>query len=113
MLTLDNIHDPAGDIQEYQMFCLIADKIEADPGLLSIALDNLERWLTRSPRPHPEFQRWHSLVSQAMGSGVALRKLVGLLKDDSEPARQFKGFDPCPGILSKAELKRYQWTSRH
>ncbi len=38
-------HDPTGDLLAFRQFCLIADKIEADPGLLQIPLANITRWL--------------------------------------------------------------------
>jgi hypothetical protein len=113
VLTLENIHDPEGDIQEHRMFCLIADKIEADPGLLRIARENLDRWLARSLRPHPEYEKWHILVTDAMRSTAGLKCLIRLLRNDSPEARHFKGFDPFPGLLTKTERAQTQWISRH
>jgi hypothetical protein len=113
MLTIENCHDPAGDIQEYQKFCLIADKIEADPSLLSIPLDNVDRWIDRGVQPRSKLMEWRVLVVAAQASKAGLDKLLDVLRDDSEPVRYFKGFDPFPGVLTLAERQSFPWISRH
>ena len=40
-------------------------------------------------------------------------KPLDLLRDDSEEARDWKGYDPFPGILTEADLDINAWTSRH
>jgi hypothetical protein len=44
---------------------------------------------------------------------AALQRLLDLLRDDSEESRDWKGFSPFPGILTKEELEPLIWTSRH
>ncbi len=113
MLTLENIHDPAGDIQEYQMFCLIADKIEADPGLLAIPLANIDRWLAKGHHAKKRLLEWRRVVIAAARTAEAFSALLSLLRDDSEDARYLKGFAPFPGIISRAELDQFPCISRH
>ena len=95
------------------MFCLIADKIEADPSLLEIPLANIDRWLGKSSRPRPELTKWQNLITQAKKSEAGMRTMLALLRDDSEDARWFKGFDPFPGVLTLAERTISKWISRH
>lgn len=113
MLTIENCHDPAGDIQEHQMFCLIADKIEADPSLLQIPLANVDRWLARGHRAVEKLGEWRALIERAQASEAGMKELLAVLRDDSESTRWFKGWAPFPGIITPAELKRFPWISRH
>ena len=113
MLTIENCHDPAGDIQEYQMFCLIADKIEADPSLLSIPLANVDRWLARGHRAVEKLGEWRALIVRAQNSPAGMNELLSLLRDDSESARWFKGWTPVWSILTEEDKKLFPWISRH
>ncbi|MDB6139590.1 MAG: hypothetical protein JWO94_2662 [Verrucomicrobiaceae bacterium] len=113
MLTIENCHDPAGDIQEFQKFCLIADKIEADPALLSKPLDCIDRWIARGSRAQDELLQWRALVAAAQQSAGGMDALLAILRDDSEPVRYFKGFAPFPGILTLPERRSFPWISRH
>jgi hypothetical protein len=113
MLTIENCLDPAGDIQDFQKYCLMADKIEADPSLLQIPLDNVDRWLARGHRAADKLNKWRTLVVDAHPSSQGLKKLLDLLGDDSEETRWFKGFSPVAGILTPEELRRFPWISRH
>ena len=113
MLTIENCHDPAGDIQDYQQFCLIADKIEADPSLLSRPLSCIDRWIAGGANAKKELLKWRALVVAAQTTNEGMCDLLAILRDDSDRVRYFKGFAPFPGILSKAELRRFPWTSRH
>jgi hypothetical protein len=106
-------HDPTGDIMAFRQFCLIADKIEADPTLLAIPLKNITRWLGNGHWARRELGQWQAWIEEAQRSPEALRRLLGLLRDDSENARDWKGFSPFPGILSKAERLVGVCASRH
>ena len=106
-------HDPAGDIMAHRQFCLIADKIEADPALLEIPLANIVRWLGNGHWAVRELGQWRNLIQTAQQTPDALKRLLDLLRDDREEARDWKGFDPFPGVLSDEELAPLLWTSRH
>ena len=113
MLTLENCHDPAGDIQEYQMFCLIADKIEANPALLQIPIANVDRWIAKGHRAAVKLNEWREACVRAQTSNEGLHELLTLLRDDSEETRWFKGFAPTVGILTPEDRRRFPWISRH
>ncbi len=113
MLTLENIHDPAGDIQEHQMFCLIADKIEADPGLLARPLATVERWLSAGHFAAKRLEEWRALLPAAQATQQGLSGLTAILRDDRESARFMKGFAPFPGLLTDSERNQFPCISRH
>lgn len=106
-------HDPTGDQLAFRQFCRIADKIEEDPVLLKIPLANIDRWLGKGHWAKRELCQWRTWIEDAQSSPDGLRRLLDLLRDDSEESRDWKGYDPFPGILSDEELAPILWTSRH
>lgn len=87
-----------------QIFSSIARKLDEDPSLLEISLQNIERWLARG---HPDAQRllaWQEKIKEAQSSKKALSGLLALLRDSSASAMRWKGFSPFAGILSQTEL---------
>jgi len=113
MSNWEPYHDPTGDRMEHQRFCLIADKIEADPALLSIPLANMERWLAGGHHAKREFAQWRAWIEAARESPAGRSRLLDLLRDDSEEARDWKGFSPFAGILTKQERQAFLCASRH
>jgi hypothetical protein len=105
--------DTEGDRLAHQRFCLIADKIAADPAVLAIPLENIQRWLGNGHWAKRELTVWKGWIEAAQVDPAALQRLLDLLRDDSEESRDWKGFSPFPGILTKGELKPLVWTSRH
>ena len=105
--------DSEGDILAHQRFCLIADKIAADPSLLAIPLDNIQRWLGNGHWAKRELTTWKGWIEAAQTDAAALQHLLDLLRDDGEESRDWKGFSPFPGVLNKKERQQTQWTSRH
>ncbi len=95
-----------GDEMELAQFRLIADKIEADPSLLTIPPANIERWLGHGHRAAAELRRWLEQLLAAGGSRRGMASLLKLLRDDSGAAREWKDFMPCAGLLTEEELGR-------
>lgn len=106
-------HDPEGDRIAHLQFCLIADKIEADPSLLRIPLANIARWLGNGHWAKKELAQWRTWIEAAQASSQGMQRLLDLLRDDSEQAREWKGWEPFPGVLNKDEMEPLTWTSRH
>jgi hypothetical protein len=106
-------HDPTGDQLAFRQFCRIADKIGADPALLEIPLANIGRWLANGHWAKRELGQWRSWIEDAQRSPEGLRFLLDLLRDDREEARDWKGFSPFPGILTKEERQEGLCISRH
>ncbi len=75
----------------------IAEKIEADPKLLDIARDNLQRWAPAAARSRPYADAWREILDRP------LPELLHLLTEDSERMRALRQATPFAGVLSPAE----------
>lgn len=110
---LDSRTERTGDEVSADRFRLIADKIEADPALIAIPLENIGRWLAQGHSAVARLEQWRAILLEAQASAAGMSRLLELLRDQSWEALQAKGFSPFPGILDKEELKRLSWKSRH
>ncbi|MEQ1934131.1 MAG: hypothetical protein ABL962_09660 [Fimbriimonadaceae bacterium] len=93
------------------MFAAIAGKLEREPGLLTVPLNNIARWLAKG---HPSVARlnaWKRKIEMAERSPSEFTALLSLLRDSSPEAMQWKGFSPFAGVLTPAELDALTWTS--
>jgi len=86
------------------MFRLIADKIERDPALLQVGLDNIARWIANGADQQHRLQQWEEMILAARDSGTGMQSLLAALREDSEKADHLRGFAPFAGILSKPEI---------
>ncbi|MCF6313161.1 MAG: hypothetical protein L3J39_11985 [Verrucomicrobiales bacterium] len=97
----------------FQRWCYLADKLEASPDLLGIALENIQRW-TDADRLGDRWalRAWKSKIEAARDTDVGMDSLMELLRDDGERARQLKSCSPFPGVLSREERDRFTcaWT---
>ena len=110
---LDSRTERSGDEVSAGRFRLIANKIEEDPSLLQIPLENIERWLSQGHRSVARLEGWRAMLEDARLSHAGLSRLLELLRDESWESQLWKGFSPFPGILSSEELQRLSWKSRH
>ena len=84
----------------------VADKLERDPSLLRIAIENIGRWLTQGVITAPNrFLRWRELCERAAFDATALQDILELLRSDTEEARRWRDFSPFAGVLSSAERR--------
>ena len=97
----------------HRRYLLMADKIEADPSLLRIPLENIARWLARGHTAKRELGQWRQWIEAARVSSAGMKRLLDLLRDDSEESRDWKGFSPFAGLLTDEEIAPLVWTSRH
>ena len=85
----------------------VADRLEQDPSLLRIPLENIDRWLARGVLSNPRsFLRWSELLENARSDASAFRRVLGLLRSDTEEARRWRDFSPFAGVLSSAERRK-------
>ena len=98
----------------YRRFLAIADKIERDPALLAIPLDNIARWLAH-PEPLAPHRRkqWREIILAAQATPEGMTALLELLRDDSEEARHLKSFSPFAGVLTREERDRFACAYTH
>ena len=93
----------------YQRWLFTAGKIGRDPPLLSIPLENIERWMVSGHLGNLDpLRRWRAIINEARESPEGLRKLLELLRDDSEEARFLKSCSPFPGVLTKTERRNFR-----
>lgn len=102
-----------GDEVSADRFRLIADKIEADPGLLDIPLANIARWLGNGHSAVTRLEGWRSMILEAKTSQEGMAKLLFILRDQEWESVMWKGYSPFAGLLSEAERERLSWSSRH
>ncbi len=110
---LDSRTERTGDEVSADRFRLIADKIEADPSLIALPLENIARWLAQGHTAVARLEQWRAILHEAQASAAGMSRLLELLRDQSAEAVFFKEFSPMPGILNKEELKSLSWTSAH
>lgn len=86
-----------------------ADKLEAQPELLAIPLENIARWTaagTHSAASVQRLEQWRAWILEAQRDTQAFRRLMDLLRDDSEDARHWKSWSPFAGVLDRMEVAR-------
>lgn len=94
--------------KEDAYFCLVADKIEADPSLLRIPLDNISRWASKGHYSSDHrLGQWRSIIEAAQSTVQGRERLLYILRADDEETRFFKGFAPFPGVLSREEALKF------
>jgi hypothetical protein len=75
----------------------IAEKLRADPSLLAVAHDNLDRWSKQNGRSQPYLDAWRELLKHP------LEELLSLMVEDSERMTAMRQANPFAGILTPRE----------
>ncbi len=83
----------------------VADTIERDPSLLSIPLENIDRWLANGHTAPHRLEQWQTILQAAQASPTGFKSLLKLLRAESEEAVHLKSFDPFPGVLTLEERR--------
>ena len=89
-----------------EMHKLLADKIEREPSLLRIPLENIDRWMAAGHTEGHRLEQWRGILRNAQQSAQGLASLLQLLRDESEKAIHLKTFNPFPGVLTSEERQR-------
>ena len=84
---------------------LVADKLERDPSLLRVPLENIDRWLAQGHSAPHRLEQWRQILLRAQESEAGFRALLELLRDPGEGAVHLKSFDPFPGVLTTLERR--------
>ena len=84
---------------------LVADKLERNPSLLRIPLENIDRWLAQGHTAPRRLEQWREILLRAQESEEGFRALVRWLRDRSEATVHLKSFDPFPGVLTTLERR--------
>lgn len=89
------------------MFRLIADKIEQDPALLQVGLDNIARWIANGADQQHRLLQWEAMILAARDSAAGMQLLLAALREDSEKAEHLREFSPFAGILTAKERRPF------
>jgi hypothetical protein len=96
-----------------QRWLFLADKLERQPELLSIPLENIARWLREDRIGNTwALHEWSKKITQARSSTSKMNELLDFLRDDGEKARQLKSCSPFAGVLTREERDLFTcaWT---
>ena len=102
-----NPYDFANDAG-HVMDVATADKLAEHPELLSVPLDNIARWIASGKHTAASVKRleqWRAWILEAPREDTAFRRLLDLLRDDSEEARHGKSWSPFAGVLEAGERR--------
>lgn len=82
---------------------LVADKLEQNPSLLSIPLENIDRWTRECHSAPHRLEQWCQIILRAQETPEGFQSLLNLLRDHGETAERLKEFAPFAGVLTAAE----------
>ncbi len=75
----------------------IAEKLRANPSLVDVARENLDRWSERNGRSQPYWDEWRNLLNRP------IEDLLASLVEASEKMTALRQATPFAGVLSPAE----------
>ncbi|MBI4904594.1 MAG: hypothetical protein HY820_13215 [Acidobacteria bacterium] len=85
------------DQRSIAMHRAIAEKLLANPGLLNVAKENLERWMPTSGRSRPYMDAWREILS------MPLEDIARMIQEDTERMRALRQCSPFAGSLTPRE----------
>ena len=84
---------------------LVADKLERDPALLRIPLENIDRWLANGHTAPHRLEQWREITLRAQESEDGFKTLLNLLRAHDETSARLKDFAPFAGTLTREERR--------
>jgi hypothetical protein len=75
----------------------IAGKLRADPALLAVARDNLDRWSKERGRSQPYLDVWREILNRP------IEEVLALMVEESEKMTALRQANPFAGILTPRE----------
>jgi hypothetical protein len=82
---------------------LVADKLERDPSLLRIPLENIDRWIVNGHTAPHRLEEWRQIILRAQQSEAGLEKLLTLLRENNPATERLREFAPFAGVLTANE----------
>ncbi len=82
---------------------LVADKLEADPALLRIPLENIDRWLANGHTAPHRLEQWRAIILRAQAAREGFEELLALLRENDPATERLKEFAPFAGVLTARE----------
>jgi len=106
--TLQNmISGKTERFDKHGMFRLIADKIEREPSLMQVGLDNIARWIANGADQQHRLRQWEEMIRAAQSSPEGMAALLAALREDSERAEHLRDFSPFDGVLTTMERRPF------
>ncbi len=84
---------------------LVADKLERDPALLRIPLENIDRWLANGHTAPHRLEQWREIILRAQESRAGLEALLHLLRAGDETSSRLRDFAPFAETLTREERR--------
>ena len=85
---------------------LLADKLSAQPELLSVARENCARWLREGHSAAARLREWDGLLAAAQADAAGLTRLREVLSGGDERGARLREFHPLAGILTREERRQ-------
>lgn len=100
----DSTMDPGShrrlELRSLSMHRAIAAKLRAQPDLVRIARDNLDRWALSAGRSTPYLEEWRRILDLPAG------EVASLIEEDSERMTALRQSSPFAGVLTPKERWR-------
>ena len=84
---------------------LVADKLERDPALLRIPLENIDRWIASGHTAPHRLEQWREIILRAQESEEGFKAMLDVLRAKNESAERLRDFAPFAGTLTTAERR--------
>jgi hypothetical protein len=84
---------------------LTADKLERDPLLLRIPLNNIDRWRAGGHTAPHWLEQWREIIVRAQASPEGFRDLRALLREQRPATKRLREFAPFAGVLTARERR--------
>ena len=84
---------------------LIADKLEREPALLQVPLENIDRWIANGHTAPHRLEEWRRIVLRAQASAEGFAALLAMLRGNDPAQERLKEFSPFAGVLTAAERR--------
>lgn len=94
-----------GDLQSLALVKAIAAKLQADPSLIQIAFNNIERWKAQGNEA-PVYKEWLGIL----GNGMEV--VCAVLEAETDEGQRLRSSSPFPGVLSEEERMSI-WKTHH
>jgi hypothetical protein len=85
---------------------LVAEKLQRTPESLSVAEENIDRWLAEDHSAPQRLLQWKALVQAARVEGEGFARLLRVLGSSDPESARLRDFDPFAGILTREERRR-------
>lgn len=88
------------------LYPLIANKVQKDPSVVNTALSTLEKWEALGSVPDVRLAAWRQILCAAKQGKDGQKRLLAVLRDDSEHNRRLLDFAPFAGVLTREERRK-------